>query len=215
MLMALKLIGITPVIDAGGFTKTSAWRRILEDVEQGIKAVRWPSGGHNFTIHPTRQGNGVRPIKEGFIEVLVRRGWDREQRLHGWRRTTAEDEDTAIDLRPGAFDAYLASPGDGWQPFVIEWETGNISSSHRAVNKIALGLLRGELSGGLLVLPTRRLYFYLTDRVGNIRELAPYFEMWQRLPVKRGYLGVVAVEHDDTSFDVPPIAKGTDGRALI
>jgi hypothetical protein len=155
------------------------------------------------------------PIKEGFIEVLANRGWGREQRLHGWRRTMAEDEDTAADLRPGAFDAHLDNPGDGWPPFVIEWETGNISSSHRALNKMALGLLRGELSGGLLVLPTRKLYYYLTDRVGNVRELAPYFEMWRRLPVERGYLGVIAVEHDDTSLDVPPIAKGTDGRALV
>src|SRR5713101_1246765 len=81
------------------------------------------------------------------------------------------------------------------------------------MNKMVLGLVRGELSGGLLVPPTRTLYNYLTDRVGNVRELRPYFDMWGKLPVERGYLGVIAIEHDDTSLEVEPITKGSDGWA--
>jgi hypothetical protein len=67
----------------------------------------------------------------------------------------------------------------------------------------------------VLILPTRALYRYLTDRVGNYREIEPYFPLWSALPVKEGYLGVIAVEHDATSGDVPRITKGTNGRALI
>jgi hypothetical protein len=89
---------------------------------------------------------------------------------------------------------------EGYQPFVAEWETGNISSSHRAVNKMALGLLTGRISGGVLVLPARKLYRYLTDRIGNYEELRPYFPMWSALPVADGYLGILAVEYDAASI---------------
>jgi hypothetical protein len=47
---------------------------------------------------------------------------------------------TALGSRisPGPIDAVLTEKqGD----FAFEWETGNISSSHRALNKIALGLI--------------------------------------------------------------------------
>ena len=65
------------------------------------------------------------------------------------------------------------------------------------------------------MLPTRALYRYLTDRVGNYPEIAPYFPLWAALPVWNGYMGVVAVEHDAVSPDVPRITKGTDGLALL
>ncbi|MBW8068166.1 MAG: hypothetical protein GJU73_12090 [Ferrovum sp.] len=34
---------------------------------------------------------------------------------------------------------------------VVEWETGSISSSHRAINKMALGLVVKKCVAGLLV----------------------------------------------------------------
>lgn len=117
-------------------------------------------------------------------------------------------------MRPGAFDAWIDLSAEGHRPFVAEWETGNISSSHRAVNKMALGILTGILSGGVLVLPTRALYEYLTDRIGNIRELEPYLPLWRALPVANGFLSIAAVEHNAVSLDVPRIPKATAGRAL-
>lgn len=94
-------------------------------------------------------------------------------------------------------------------------ETGNISSSHRALNKMAVGILKGILVGGVLVLPTRKMYKYLTDRIGNFSEIEPYFPLWESLDVKEGYLAVIAIEHDGVSKNVPRIPKGTDGRALL
>jgi hypothetical protein len=79
---------------------------------------------------------------------------------------------------------------------------------------MAVGILKKMLIGGLLVLPTRAMYKYLTDRVGNFPELEPYFPLWRALHVDEGLLMVVAIEHDAVSRDVPRIAKGTDGRAL-
>ena len=115
--------------------------------------------------------------------------------------------------RPGKLDA-VKTLDDG-RLFVAEWETGNISSSHRAMNKMAVGIQEGSLIGGILILPSRAMYYYLTDRIGNFRELEPYFPLWRNLCVDKGVLAVIEIEHDGTSEDVPKIEKGTDGRALV
>ena len=117
----------------------------------------------------------------------------------------------AVQKRPGKFDA--ACPV-GERFFCVEWETGNISSSHRALNKMALGIKQKVLIGGALVLPTRAMYKYLTDRTGNLDELEPYFPFWQSYPVDEGLLLAIGIEHDGVSDAVPRIPKGTDGRAL-
>ncbi len=98
--------------------------------------------------------------------------------------------------------------------FCVEWETGNISSSHRSINKMALGILKKTLIGGALIVPTRKMYQYLTDRIGNIQELEPYFPLWNALDVDEGLLLIIAIEHDNISNDVQRIGKGTDGRAI-
>jgi hypothetical protein len=131
---------------------------------------------------------------------LKRQGWKLEEPLG-----------IAILKRPGNLDAVLYTK---FGPVALEWETGNISSSHRALNKMALGLMKGILAAGILVVPSRELYKYLTDRVGNMAELEPYLELWRRIPCQRGVLEIVAIEHDATSTRVPRIPKGTSGRAL-
>jgi hypothetical protein len=186
----------------------------MRDVLQAIGAVRWPPGAASFTIYPQSgkrrgEGNGVGPIKQAFVQKLSDLGWRLEE---PYRRADA-DQETAP--RPGAFDAWVDLSAEGWQPFVAEWETGNVFSSHQALNKMAMGLLEEQLAGGVLVVPTRALYRYLTDRVGNYQEIAPYFALWSALPVRNGFLAVIAVEHDATSVSVPRIGKGTNGRALI
>ncbi len=209
----MKLVTITSLIDAGGFTQTPTWQRISSAVKEAIEAIRWPPDAPNFTIFPESgkkhgQGNGVKPIKEAFVLKLVSSGWKPEQRY-------PRGDDEERKFWPGAFDAWLDLTEQGLPPFVVEWETGNISSSHRALNKMGMCLMTGRISGGILVLPTRPLYNFLTDRVGNYREVEPYFPLWSSLAVHAGYLGVIAVEHDATSKKVPRIKKGTDGWALI
>jgi hypothetical protein len=114
--------------------------------------------------------------------------------------------------RVGAFDA-ATEVGDKF--FAVEWETGNISSTHRSLNKMALGLINDVLIGAVLILPTRALYRYLTDRVGSYEEIEPYFPLWRSIAVSSGFLGVMAIEHDTTDINSPRIPKGTNGRALI
>lgn len=127
----------------------------------------------------------------------------------GWR--LEHPFDVGAGRRPGKFDAVFETKAG---PFAFEWETGNISSSHRALNKMALGIIQEKLIGGTLVVPTRALYQYLTDRVGNYAELVPYFELWRSIRCPNGILEIVAIEHDATSMSVPRIPKGTSGRAI-
>lgn len=177
-------------------------KQCLREIRAAVKTVVWPAGAKKFTIHPTIEGNGVMPIKLGFMLKLAAQGWKLEQRPV-----------LAKGVGPGKVDA-LKTFRDGRQ-FAAEWETGNISSSHRALNKMAMGILEGHLIAGVLVLPERDLYKYLTQRIGNYRELAPYFPLYRRLQIGGGMLAVLSVAHDATSKQVALIPKGMDGNSLL
>lgn len=203
----MKIVHTEFLIKAGRFPDSHEWKVIEADILQAIRSIVWPSHKRSFTIFPESgkkrgKGNGVKPIKDAFCLKLKQKGWDHETRLSVVKRKN-----------PGPIDA--TKKLSGGQFFAAEWETGNISSSHRALNKMALGIKRKILKGGVLVLPTRKLYSYLTDRVGNFEEIEPYFDLWRSIACEDGLLAVIAVEHDGTSKDVPRIRKGTDGRALI
>lgn len=165
-----------------------------------VKCTDWPHGTGSFKIRPERHGNGVLPIKSPCIRKL---------RKFGWRTERLPKLPTGV-LTTGDLDALLDTPIG---QIGFEWETGNISSSHRAINKLVLTLHRGGILGGFLVVPSAELYRHLTDRVGNIVELRPYFPLWRAMPMKNGCLRIVVVEHDETSKRVRRIPKGTDGRA--
>jgi Restriction endonuclease BamHI len=201
----MKITHIETLISVGAFSKSNDWKKIRKAIHTAIRAVSWPPGTRKFTIFPERgkergQGNGVKPIKSGLMAELKEQTWRLEEAL-----------DIATVDRPGKLDAVLTTTHGR---VALEWETGNISSSHRALNKMVLGMLKRVLVGGVLVVPTRELYQYLTDRVGNWNELAPYLDLWRSVPCKNGVLEIVVVEHDAISKKVPKIPKGTDGRAI-
>lgn len=190
----MKLIDTHVIVD-DGFGQTKECKRVLRDVAAGIKSVKWPVGKPDFALQPGKNVNGVKPIKNSFMGYLISKGWKPEV---------------------NRFDAHLTF-SKGVLPFAVEWETGNISSSHRALNRLALGMLENRISGGILILPTHDFYYHLTDRVGNFRELEPYIPLWELWQSQSnfGYLAIVTVEHDRLDGAVPSIPKGTDGRAKI
>ena len=197
---------VETLLAKGDFSASAEWAKIRAELHAAIEKVDWPPGSGKFTIYPQSgkekgEGNGVRPIKTSLMTQLKVAAWRLEERL-----------DIATSKNPGKLDAVLYTDGG---PFAVEWETGNISSSHRAVNKMALGLLKKKLIGGTLVVPTRDFYYYLTDRIGNWDELVPYLDLWKSIPIENGVLEIVVVEHDGTSYSVPRIPKGTDGRANV
>jgi hypothetical protein len=204
----VKHVHTEPLIETGAFAESEEYATIKAELHAAIEAVVWPTGSDKFTIHPqsgrrSGEGNGVVPIKIAFIEVLrTRFDWEPEARVSIGTRSGV-----------GKIDAVKRLPGD--RIYAVEWETGNISSSHRSLNKLALGLIEGKLVGGSIVLPTRTMYRYLTDRIGNFEELAPYFPLWEHVCPNEGVLTVLAVEQDAADLSVPRITKGTDGRALI
>lgn len=202
----MKIVEIHDVFSEGDFPKSNDWITACKHVEEAILGTDWPHGSGLFTIYPQSgkkrgEGNGVAPIKKPCTARLRNLGWLTEK---------LPPLEKGI-VRPGDLDA-LFECSTGFIGF--EWETGNISSSHRAINKLLLTMQQGGLIGGFLVVPSDKLKIYLTDRIGNIGELRPYLPLWKSIPIHDGVLRIVVVEHDATSLDVPRIPKRTDGRAL-
>lgn len=197
----MKIIRIEYLADSNQIREKAEYKKIENEITSAIEKIKWPQKTDTFTIHPEKKGNGVVPIKDACMLSLIDNDWQLEERL-----------DIATNVRPGPIDAYKELHG---LRVAVEWETGNISSSHRAVNKMSIGLLDDKLDAGFLILPSREFYQYLTDRVGNFKELQPYFPMWKSLDLPNKILAIIEVEYDNTSKSVPKIGKGTDGRALV
>lgn len=203
----MRLVQIRHLIDAGPFTATPAWQRIEAEVHRAISAIVWPPDSDKFVINAAeKHGNGVIPIKRQFADNIASLGWQLELKFPVF------SEEEASKRQPGKVDAALALEGYGLPPFFVEWETGNISSSHRAMNKMALALKRGMIAGGLWVVPSRGLAWHLTDRIGNYPEFEPYFSLYTDLNVEFGYLGAAIVEHDGANLEVPQIPKQRTGN---
>jgi hypothetical protein len=201
----MKITKVYTLKSRGSYVTTDHWKSTRENIHNAIRRCEWPVGSGSFTIYPESgkkrgEGNGVKPIRDRFVQSLQANGW-----------TIEGNAKNVLDERLGDFDAVLSGPE---KPIVVEWETGNISSSHRSMNKLTLLLKTGIISAGVLVVPSRKLYMYLTDRIGNIQEIKPYFALWRSVPIREGVLEIVVIEQDATSKDVPRIPKGTDGRAL-
>jgi hypothetical protein len=201
----MKIVHVETLISRGTFAASDSWQAIRAALHKAIRSADWPPGTGSFTIYPEpgkkrRAGSGVTPIKAGPMARLKQSGWKLEERIA-----------IAARRQPGKIDAVLYTDSG---PVAVEWETGNISSSHRSLNKMALGLLQGKLVAAVLVVPSRALYRFLTDRVGNWDELVPYLDLWKSIPCKQGVLEIVVIEHDAESSEAPRIRKGTDGRAI-
>ena len=113
---------------------------LFGEIADAIEAVDWPPGSGAFTMNPIRKGNGVKPIKIACMRRLSECGWKVEHRLD------------IVGPRPGPIDAVKVLPNGAM--IALEWETGNISSSHRAINKMVLGMLGGKLTAGVSEIPS-------------------------------------------------------------
>lgn len=189
-------------------------RNQINDIESAIKSVNNSedlnkfllySGIHEATSYNKKHPNGVKPIKDAFVNYLSEHGWSAEKRY-----------DLGVTTkRPGPIDSLFENGRDS---VAVEWETGNISSSHRAINKLVIGILEEKITAGILVLPSREMYNLLTDRIGNFQELEPYFPVWKsaNYNITEGFICIYEVEHDELTDDASyKIEKGTDGWNLL
>lgn len=200
----MKIVHVETIFSCGSYASSEHWAHTRKSLHAAAKRCTWPPGSKKFTIYPQSgkkrgEGNGVVPIRAEFIKQLRNLEW-----------TIEGAAKNHLDQRIGDFDAVLTGPAG---PVVAEWETGNISSSHRSMNKLTMLVSNGVIAAGTLFVPSRKLYVYLTDRIGNYSEIEPYLRLWKSVPCRRGVLEIVVIEQDAESRDVPKIPKGRDGRA--
>lgn len=158
-------------------------------------------GSDKFIINSSKKNcNGVVPVKEGIYRRLeTDYEWFREKPLTYFENAQ----------KGGPIDVYKEF-GDHTHLFNVglEFETGNISSAHRSMNKLCMGIKHGDLQMAFLIMPIKKLAYYLTDRVSNYEELAPYFELLNDFPF-------VVFGFDADYYDpmAPLLAKGRDGMS--
>lgn len=201
----MKIVDVITLQSCGSYATSGHWKKTRKQIRDAVRRCEWPIGSGSFTIYPEsgkkrNEGNGVLPIRSEFVAFLKSKGWA----IEGPAKN-------ALDESLGDFDAVLPGPE---KPIAVEWETGNISSSHRSMNKLTMLVSCGVISAGVLCVPSRKLYVYLTDRIGNIKELEPYFGLWKSVPCESGVLEIVVFEHDAESTRVARIPKLTAGRSL-
>lgn len=220
------------VFDQGNIVSSSDWSAFHDSYAACIKAIDHPRGTGKFTLReklalPDGQWvrNGVPYLRSEFLNHMVGSTMWRAEGMVGLEKTrdqpvmklypSLQDHREEITSNFGGFD--FVTTGPQGTRIAIEWETGNISSSHRSMNKLAIALSSSIIDVGVLIVPSRALYEHLTDRIGNIGELSGYLALWEGLKttVKRGLLAITVVEHDELSVDpkIPHLRAGADGRA--
>jgi len=200
----MKIVHVETLLSCGDYAASTHWARTRRAIHRAVKRCAWPPGSRQFTIYPQSgkkrgEGNGVVPIRNEFIKELRKLKW-----------TIEGAAKNHLGQNLGDFDAVL----EGLEgPIVVEWGTAGISYSHRSMNKLTLLVSNGAIAAGTLVIPSRKLYAYLTDRIGYYEYLEPYLRLWKSAPCKSGVLEIVVIEQDAESLDVPKIPKGAAGRA--
>lgn len=220
------------LFNEGNVMSSKGWTEVHNSYKRAIESIHHPQNSNQMVIRRRTRleggqwlRNGVGYLRSNFLNYMTQHeNWHSERELdlsrdrtqpHFYLYPSCEEYKEPITSDFGNFD-FLTTTQDGLK-VAIEWETGNVSSSHRAMNKLAIALKAEIIQAGVLIVPSRDLYLHLTDRIGNISELSGYLEMWQGLKtnIKRGLLAITVVEHDVLSDDpaIPYLSAGNDGRA--
>lgn len=228
----MKWLRTIVLFDKGGIVKDADWAAVHESYRRSIQSIDHPAGSGKLTLRKEKRTdtgyrlcNGVPYLRSRFLDHIVKvEKWKPEVdvNLHPDRLQPmltlfpgGTKYQEPVTSKFGGFD--FVTVGKGGLTIAIEWETGNISSSHRSMNKLAISLAAGAIDVGVLIVPSRECYDHLTDRIGNIGELSGYLEIWEAAKerVKRGLLAITVVEHDELTEDekIPYLPLGGDGRA--
>ena len=200
----MKIVHVETLLSCGDYAASTHWARTQRAIHRAVKRCAWPPGTRRFTIYPQSgkkrgEGNGVAPIRNEFIQELRKLKWTIEG--------AAKNQ---LGRNLGHYDAVFEGPEGS---IVVQWGTASVSYSHRSMNKLTLLVSSGAIAAATLVIPSRKLCAYLTDRIGYYEYLEPYLRLWKSAPCKNGVLEIVVIEQDAESLDVPKIPKGAAGRA--
>jgi hypothetical protein len=231
----MKWLRTLVIFDRGGVVYSPDWAQIHDSYVRSIQRIDFPEGASTLTLRCKEREwtgvkwkwhrNGVGYLRQRFLHhMVVDEGWRPEvgvglgrdripPQLMLYPGFLPHQEEITSEF--GDFDFVTTAPNG--MHVAIEWETGNISSSHRSMNKLAIALGTGKIHAGVLIVPSRNLYEHLTDRIGNIGELSGYLSMWQNLgnQIQIGLLAISIVEHDFLTTDpgFPYLKVGNDGNA--
>lgn len=160
------------------------------------------NGMDHFVINSSEKNcNGVVPIKEKCYQILeYQYDWFREKPLPYLRDEAKKGGPIDVYKQFGSMNS-LFRVG-------LEFETGNISSAHRSINKLCVGIRQHDLDMAFLMMPIKKFAFYLTDRVSNYEELEPYFVLLDSYPFV-----VFGFDAEEYNPNVPLLPKGKDGMS--
>ena len=229
----MKWLRTIVLINKGDVLSSADWTEFHSSYVRAIGRIDFPPGSGILKLRQKRlkpdgkwERNGVSYLKNNFTySMIVDEKWDAE--LDHKFNSIKKQPELALYPNMAPYKEPLTSKFGGFDlttitasgiRIAVEWETGNISSSHRSMNKLSLALAANAIDAGVLIVPSRELYQHLTDRIGNISELSGYLTMWTDLvepSVKRGLLAISVVEHDELTDDPqhPFLKRGNDGRA--
>ncbi|MCY8575163.1 restriction endonuclease [Bacillus haynesii] len=182
--------------------KDNLFKQSYDEVVASICSAVWPMKSKTFKINNSQKnGNGVVPVKELCYSML--------EDTYNWYREKPLNVLKLEKKKGGPIDVYKEfTENFDIKRVGLEFETGNISSAHRSMNKLLLGLKRNEIDLAVILMPVYELSYFLTDRVSNYEELEPYFEITEGKPFI--YIGFNADSFDSS---VPLIPKGKDGMS--
>lgn len=167
------------------------------DILGGFGKIVWPAGSNKFSINPVKKANGVGPIKDEMMKHLKLNQWVGGVRIgEGSESGPVDAIKTVGNLRA-----------------CFEWETGNIASSCRALLKIMDGLAFGIIDVGFIVVSSKDLARFLTDRIGQYEEFKWSLRMLPRL-FKYGHIEIIVMEFDELDTRVPFIPKQACGNGV-
>lgn len=173
-------------------------KQAFQEISNAISSMVSNDSNTFIINNSSKNCNGVVPIKERcYICLESGYNWYREKPLK------------SFSSKGGPIDVYKEF-GDSTLPFNVglEFETGNISSAHRSMNKLSLALENNELQLASIILPIHKLSYYLTDRVSNYEELEPYFDL-----LKNKSFIILGFDAEDYNPNVPLLTKGKDGMS--
>lgn len=199
MLIAKKYISpVAKELMKKDFLAKQAYDEIVDSIVHNVSP-----GKDIFMLNNSQKNcNGVVPIKERCYEIL--------EDTYGWFREKPLDYFHNDAKKGGPIDVYKEfSDNQHIIKVGLEFETGNISSAHRSMNKLCVGICKQEIDLAFLMMPVFDTAYYLTDRVSNYEELAPYLE-----PLLQDYpfvvFGFAAQQYDKNA---PLLPKGKDGMS--
>lgn len=196
--------------DRNFYAKRAEVQKLIGDVFTALHKMTNhidENGEEIYTLKASvNNDNGVKPLTNQFRRNMEELGWDSEKSF--WSKS--------VD-GPGPVDFAMQLSDGTW--FCVEWETGNKSSTNRAVEKLQLGMTDNIISGGILVVAEEEFQKHCTSGIGSFELCKHYIRKWRRHQ-DGDFFAIIGFTYDELiDFNHPEydtfefIPKGKDGHA--